>query len=323
MKHSLLPRFLLAAVLAANFAFVTLAHAKLTTGAATGEQASLGSVNGQAITMADLFRVLQQSGQTEYLRQAMRSVVIEALYLQEAQKAGIKPTDITEEEIQGRLSNRINMVREKLGEPAAARLTKLLDDPANKNRLYEDTRRQILVDKVFQSRREEVAKLVEVTAAEIDNFVQKLGNEVVGLHLNHLVVKDLKTAKAAIAEIKKGKTFESMVEKYGSKENKERNGDIGWQSLDDMGPLYDYHLKDLKDGQVSEPVKREDGKYSVIKVLAHRLAKDNPEVLITTAKKTIGAQKAMSAMEEWSKKLVEQADIQLLYAPMAFPVNGK
>lgn len=285
----------------------------------------VATVNGEKITLGTLFQVLQQSGKADLVKMAMRSSVIEMLYVQEAIKQGFKPEDIPDTEVQQRLNERVAMVKEKLGEQSANQLSKLLQDPVNQQRFFDDTRREILVEKVFDKRKEELGKLVDIKADDIDAFVQKYGNEILAMHLKQLVVKTRKKAFEVLDQISRGKSFDELAKSINEEKNlKAKGGDMGWQTMEDMGPVYEIHLRGLKDGQISEPIHREDGRYSLIKVLGRKLAKDNPDGLILAAKRAVGGQKAMEAMENWTKDIVNKANIEILYAPLNFPMeDGK
>ncbi len=289
-----------------------------------GEDILLATVNGEPVSLADLVRLMQQGGQAEVLKKAMKSVVVEKLYLQEGVKMGFRPEDISASEVGEKLQERVEMVEARLGPKAANTLQTLLMNPANRLRIEEDTRRQIVVGKVFEEKRQQAAQLVNPTAQDIDAFIKQFGNEVSALKLRGILVDTKPEAEVLLEEIKKGADFAELARTHSLDEsNKDKGGDMGEQTTKDMGPIYNLFLKDLKDGGVSEPIKTEKGQYTLIKVEGRKLFKDDAERLIMAAKRAITAQKSLEAMEDWTQRLAEEADIQIKAAPLAFPMEDE
>ena len=298
------------------------ARAAITLGSDVGQNVNLASVNGENVTLADVFRVLQQSGKSDLLKRALKSAVIEKLYLQEAARMGLHPGDVSSSEVDAMLKDRVDMVEKQLGQKAAETLHKLLLDPLNNAKVRDDTVRQLLVKKVFEKRRDEAAQVAAPTADEIDRFVQDFGKETVAIRIRRILLPSKSAAASVKKRVRQGASFAEIAKKESQDEQtRAKGGDEGWQTPSEMGPVYSMYLEKLKEGEVSDPIKAQDGKWLAVQLSDRKLARDDMPRLIAMAKEAVRGQKALQSIGEWTKQLTQQAAINILFAPMMFSLE--
>lgn len=300
----------------------TPARAAITVAPDVGQNVNLASVNGENVTLADVFRVLQQSGKSDLLKRALKSAVIEKLYLQEAARLGLHAADISASEIDAMLKDRVEMVEKQLGQKAAETLHNLLQDPANNTKVRDDTVRQLLVKKVFEKRRDEAAQVAAPTADEIDRFVQDFGKETVAIRIRRILLPSKSAALSVKKRVKSGASFAEIAKKESQDEQtRAKGGDEGWQTPSEMGQVYAMYLEKLKEGEVSEPIRAQDDKWLVVQLSDRKLARDDMPRLIAMAKEAVRGQKALQSIGEWTKQITRQAAINVLFAPMMFSLE--
>jgi foldase protein PrsA len=87
-----------------------------------------------------------------------------------------------------------------------------------------------------------------------------------GANLSHILVKTEQEAKDIKAKIDKGEKFEDMAKQYGTDATKDNGGELGYYAYDSQELVKEFMdgAKNLKEGEVSGPVKSEFG-YHLIK----------------------------------------------------------
>jgi len=149
---------------------------------------------------------------------------------------------------------------------------------------FEAFREQVRADMTLARLRErEVDSKVQVTDAEIDNFIASQG-EAGGeteYRLAHILVatpegaspEQLQAlrgkAERARAELGAGTDFAQVSAAYSDAQNALQGGDLGWRGAANLPTLYVDALKGLKPGQVS-PILRSAGGFHLIKLFEAR-----------------------------------------------------
>lgn len=86
------------------------------------------------------------------------------------------------------------------------------------------------------------------------------------VHARHILVGDENEAKAVLADLKKGKSFEEVAkEKSKDPGSKDKGGDLGYFTKDQMVPEFAEVAFKLEKGQLSDPVKTQFG-WHILKV---------------------------------------------------------
>ena len=126
---------------------------------------------------------------------------------------------------------------------------------------------------VFQQRNIKV----EIKENELQEYVEKEGLSR-ALRLGDILVDNKDKAEAVFEEIKGGKSFAQVAEKWSmNKDTSTRGGDIGQYLIkDQMIPILQDTLFSLAVGEVSAPIKIGD-RYSIFKVIAEKTINLNPQ----------------------------------------------
>ena len=192
-------------------------------------------VNGKSIPKAQLDKLVQRSGQPDNPQvrdQAREILVTRELVLQEADKRGVLQKE---------------MVREQL----------------------EQARMGVLVGAVFEDyvEKEGVAE-ADLKAAYESVKAQYTGKE---YHVEHILVEKESDAKAIIAQLKSGASFEEIAKAKSMDPGSAKNGgDLGWVSDKALVPEFSKAMVQLKNGQTTEkPVKSQFG-WHIIKMIDSR-----------------------------------------------------
>jgi len=92
-------------------------------------------------------------------------------------------------------------------------------------------------------------------------------------HARHILVKTEDEAKAVIAQIKKGGSFQKIAAEKSEDASKSNGGDLGWSGPERYVPQFGAALKKLKKGQMTDtPVQTQFG-WHVIKLEEERARK--------------------------------------------------
>ncbi|MBZ2174417.1 peptidylprolyl isomerase [Schnuerera sp. xch1] len=82
---------------------------------------------------------------------------------------------------------------------------------------------------------------------------------------SHILIDDEEKANSILSEINDGLSFGEAAKKYSTCPSKENGGDLGEFSRGKMVPEFENAAFDMKEGEISEPVKSQFG-YHIIKV---------------------------------------------------------
>lgn len=161
----------------------------------------------------------------------------------------------------------------------------------------------------------EIIKLVERRtgqgqAADAPKLVQT--------HVRHILLRvadgvSESAARQKLLEIKddvqKGGDFANFARTYSQDGSASQGGDLGWISPGETVPEFERAMNNLKDGQVSDPVRSEYG-YHLIQVLGRREAEGSVQQQLDTARQAIGQRKAEQAYSDWLRELRDTAYVQ-------------
>ncbi|OTP76059.1 MULTISPECIES: peptidylprolyl isomerase [Burkholderiaceae] len=161
----------------------------------------------------------------------------------------------------------------------------------------------------------EIIKLVERRtgqgqAADAPKLVQT--------HVRHILLRvtdgtSEPAARQKLLEIKadvaKGGDFANYARTYSSDGSASQGGDLGWISPGETVPEFERAMNNLKDGEVSDPVRSEYG-YHLIQVLGRREAEGSVQQQLDLARQAIGQRKAEQAYSDWLRELRDTAYVQ-------------
>ncbi|MGN6651208.1 peptidylprolyl isomerase [Trinickia sp.] len=110
-------------------------------------------------------------------------------------------------------------------------------------------------------------------------------------------------------QIEAGGDFAQFARTYSQDGSASQGGDLGWISPGETVPEFEHAMNDLKDGEISEPVRSEYG-YHLIQVIGRREAEGSVQQQMDLARQAIGQRKAEQAYSDWLRQLRDSAYVQ-------------
>lgn len=109
------------------------------------------------------------------------------------------------------------------------------------------------------------------------------------------------------AQIEAGKgDFADFAKKLSVDGSAAQGGDLGWISPGETVPAFERAMSELKDGQISDPVRSEYG-YHLIQVLGHRESQVNGDQERNLAMQELRSRKAEQQYRDWLQQLRDSA----------------
>lgn len=148
---------------------------------------------------------------------------------------------------------------------------------------------------------------IKVTDKDLQNYYNKNKDDLIELKASHILVADEKTAKSIQQKLKDGEDFAKLAkEKSTDTGSKDKGGELGWFKQSTMVAEFSEAAKKLKVGEISGPVKSENG-YHIIKLEGKKesfddLKESTKEAYLTSKQKS---------QEEVIQKLVKDADVKV------------
>lgn len=137
-------------------------------------------------------------------------------------------------------------------------------------------------------------------------------------HARHILIKlsevmSEKDGKAKMDGIKErldnGEKFEVLARQFSEDGSASNGGDLGWVNPGDTVPQFEKAMNDLKDGQISEPIRSPFG-WHIIQVLERRQQDMSKESARLKARQEIRARKADEAYQDWIRELRDRAYVE-------------
>jgi peptidyl-prolyl cis-trans isomerase C/foldase protein PrsA len=138
--------------------------------------------------------------------------------------------------------------------------------------LKQKTAERLTIRKLFE---EHVYPRVGVTEEELRAYYDKHQAELEDpeeVHAEQIVVKDLDEAKRILSQLRAGKKFSELAQRYSLSADAKVGGDLGFFKRGDMPPAFDEAAFKLGVGQTSEIVPTEYG-FHIFRVLEKRAAR--------------------------------------------------
>jgi peptidyl-prolyl cis-trans isomerase SurA len=137
-------------------------------------------------------------------------------------------------------------------------------------------------------------------------------------HVRHILIRAADGVSEAAArqklidikaDVAKGGDFANYARTYSQDGSASAGGDLGWISPGETVPEFERAMNNLKDGDVSDPVRSEYG-YHLIQVLARREAEGSVTQQLDLARQAIGQRKAEQAYSDWLRELRDASYVQ-------------
>ncbi len=139
------------------------------------------------------------------------------------------------------------------------------------------------------------------------------------VHAGHIVVKNEAEAKAAQAELAKGREFAEVAREASFGPEREKGGDLGWIPRGALIPPLDEALFKLADKGVSEPVKTDTG-YHLLKLYERKPAVEKPYAEVQEEVRQFArADSAIKRFEEEKKRLSLEYNVEVVNDPVNMP----
>lgn len=144
--------------------------------------------------------------------------------------------------------------------------------------------------------------------------------KLVQTHVRHILLRvgeggmSEQKARETLAQIRQqladGGDFAKFARTYSQDGSASQGGDLGWISPGETVPEFERAMNNLKDGEVSGPVRSEYG-YHLIQVLERRDAQGSVQQQLELARQAIGQRKAEQAYADWLRQLRDSAYVQV------------
>jgi peptidyl-prolyl cis-trans isomerase SurA len=104
--------------------------------------------------------------------------------------------------------------------------------------------------------------------------------------------------------------FEALARQYSEDSTASNGGDLGWVNPGDTVPQFEKAMNDLKDNQISQPVRSQFG-WHIIQVVERRSQDMSKESARMKARQEIRGRKADEAYQDWIRELRDRAYVEL------------
>ncbi len=138
-------------------------------------------------------------------------------------------------------------------------------------------------------------------------------------HARHILIKlseimSEKDGKLKIDGIKErldnGEKFEALARQYSEDSTASTGGDLNWVNPGDTVPQFEKAMNELKDLQISPPVRTQFG-WHLIQVMERRSQDMSKEAARLKARQEIRAKKADEAYQDWIRELRDRAYVEI------------
>jgi peptidyl-prolyl cis-trans isomerase SurA len=204
-------------------------------------------------------------------KQVLEKLIIDKLQRQLADRAGIAVTEDMLNNSAAEIAQRNNM-----------NLAQFRAELENQGMTYksflDNMRNEIIIN---QLRAREIGGRIKVTDREVEHYMEtqgKVGEEAIQYHLGHILIAVKEGAAAAdiqkaqrkadevVNNLRAGQDFKQTAMSQSDDSNALKGGDLGWRPLSDIPTLFVDVVRNLKQGDVANPVRSPSG-FHVIKML--------------------------------------------------------
>ncbi|MCM8781488.1 MAG: peptidylprolyl isomerase, partial [Candidatus Omnitrophica bacterium] len=177
--------------------------------------------------------------------------------------------------------------------------------------MLEEVQKRILISKLIKDEIEEKAKISEREVEEyykahLDEF-----NIPERMKASHILVKTEAEAKAILAELSEGKSFEALAREKSQDTSAKNGGDVGYFAKGQMVSEFEEAASKLEVGQISDVVKSQYG-YHIIKLTDKQGAQtQNLKDVSERIKNRLLLEKKQNAFNKLADSLKAKASIKI------------
>jgi len=271
------------------------------------EKGIVARVNGEPITLEEFNKtLLPYSPSKEELpalkRRVLDQLIEKGLKLQEARRLGLAVTD---EELHQR-------IKETMGSyPKSEFITFLNKEGTTFEEWKKGVSENILLEKLITS---QVYLPIKVSEKEITAYYQEHRDqfkEPKKFRIRQILVENQVEAEEILKALGKGEGFEELARKKSLSPDKERGGDMGYFSTEEMLAEWEEAVGKLSPGEVSYPVESPYGWhiFKLEKVLPPRMV--NLKEARKKIKEKLLLERREGASKEWLLGLRVRAEIEI------------
>ncbi|MEO5701068.1 MAG: peptidylprolyl isomerase [Casimicrobiaceae bacterium] len=218
-------------------------------------------------------------------KQVLERLITERVIAQVAKLSGVKIDDVQVERTIERIAQENKLTPAQFREALARE-----NIPFAKYR--EDLRKQILVQRM---REREVDSRIQVSDAEVDNFLATIASQAGGdteYELSHILVlvpeqatpeqveARRQRAEAALAQVRGGADFAQVAAGFSDAPDALQGGSLGWRPPARLPSVFDQPVRTMKPGDVSDILRSASG-FHIVK-LVDRRDRNQPTVVEQT-----------------------------------------
>lgn len=206
----------------------------------------------------------------EIRKQALERLILEKLQLAEARKAGVTVNDETLLLAMKNIAKQNGLTLDELA-------TALREQGMSMEKYREELRKEITLQRL---RNREVISRIQVTKAEVDNYLAHAGENPGGrnaYHLRHILIATpdgasseeiaaaRQQAEDIIQRLNDGEDFATLATRYSAGQQALEGGDLGWLKAGQVPTLFAKDLATMDKGEVRGPYQAASG-FHIIKL---------------------------------------------------------
>ncbi len=206
----------------------------------------------------------------EIRKQALERLILEKLQLAEAKKTGATVDDET-------LLRAMNNIAKQNGLSLEELAAALQEQGMSMEEYREELRKEITLQRL---RNREVVSRIQVTKAEVDNYLAHAEENPGGrdaYHLRHILIATpdgasseeiaaaRKQAEDILQRLKNGEDFAALATRYSAGQQALEGGDLGWLEAGQVPTLFAKDLATMEKGEVRGPYQAASG-FHIIKL---------------------------------------------------------
>jgi peptidyl-prolyl cis-trans isomerase SurA len=264
-------------------------------------------VGDRGITAADVYRGLYPQGQPEdakadadAARRVVEQLVERALILAWAEANGLRVSD---DDVEARL----RLIRADFG--ARDFVSYLKSQGLALETFKEIVRDDVAVEAAIEAA---VVDKVSVSYDDVVAYYNVKADEFevpAEYHLKQIITEDKAKAKASLAKLEYGATFEEVARELSISPDRHMGGDVGYTTLDALPPEVGAVVKELPPGRSSSVIETPYG-FEIVKVVGVREARRKPLAEVRTEiEDRLRTEREEEAYARWLEELKKTAKI--------------
>jgi len=195
-------------------------------------------------------------------QQILDRLVIESLQLQMAKRVGVRISD-------AELDSTIENVAKENKVSVDQFRQGILDEGTSWAIFREDIRKEMMISRVTGG---SVSRRIKISDKEVDNLLAQISHQTRTQYLlGHIllplsedaspedIAKIRLQADKLVKELRAGANFDEYAVSYSSSQDALQGGNLGWRTLSQLPSLFAGTVKNMKKGQISEPVRSGSG----------------------------------------------------------------